>query len=54
METNSIVLNLMVLAVTRLMMVSVGLSLEARHFIALSRQKASVISLLFLQVLLCR
>src|SRR4030095_12626887 len=49
MELNSIVLNLVVLAVNLLMMVSVGLSLEARHFIALSRLKASVIGLLVLQ-----
>jgi BASS family bile acid:Na+ symporter len=49
MEHNSIVLNLVVLAVNLLMMISVGLSLEARHFIALSRLKASVIGLLVLQ-----
>ena len=52
MENNSIVLNLVVLAVTLLMMVSVGLSLEVRHFIALSRIKFALVGLLLLQCIL--
>ena len=49
MESNSIVLNLVVLLIYLLMMTSVGLSLEGRHFLALSRLKLSITGLLIAQ-----
>ena len=52
MDTDSIVLNLVVLLVNLLMMISVGLSLEGRHFLALTKIKFSVIGLLIAQTLL--
>lgn len=52
MDTDSIVLNLAVLFVNLLMMISVGLSLELRHFLALAKIKFSVIGLLIAQTLL--
>lgn len=51
MESNSIVLNLVVLIIYLLMMTSVGLSLEARHFLALSRLKLSIVGLLIAQTI---
>ena len=51
MEGNSIVLNLVVLLIYLLMMTSVGLSLEARHFRALSHLKLSVVGLLIVQTI---
>lgn len=51
MEHNSIVLNLVVLLIYLLMMTSVGLSLEARHFLALSRLKLSIVGLLIAQTI---
>lgn len=52
MENFSFVLNLLVLAVNLLLMVSVGLSLEPRHFLALKQIKFRVLALLSAQTLL--
>ncbi|HSE21272.1 MAG TPA: hypothetical protein VLB68_06420 [Pyrinomonadaceae bacterium] len=49
---SSIVLNVLVLAITLLMMVSVGLSLEVHHFLALSKIKLQIIGLLVAQTLI--
>ena len=51
MESNSIVLNLVVLLIYLLMMTSVGLSLEARQFLALSRLKLPIVGLLIAQTI---